>query len=101
MAWSREGRSSRARWLAGSLVAKTLVVFLPCSPFPPRWHSAAIRFRLIPPFSSNPRVASLFATTYITFLLSGIVFKVTFSWAGIKQVINKITNPAPFPLLKR
>jgi hypothetical protein len=41
------------------------------------------------------------ATSYITFLLSGIVFKVTFSWAGIIQVINKITNPALFPLLKR
>jgi hypothetical protein len=38
---------------------------------------------------------------YVTFLLSGIVFKVTFSWAGIIQVINKITNPALFPLLKR
>jgi hypothetical protein len=103
--WSSHGliarRTKLARALARSLVAKTLVVFLPCSPFPPRWHSAGIRFRLIPPFSSSPRVAPLFATTYITSLPSRIVFKVTFSRAGIIQVINKITNPALFPLLKR
>lgn len=92
-----------ARARAGSLARRQNPRRLPpvLSPFPPRWHSAGIRFRLIPPFSSNPRVASLFVTTYITFLLSGFVFKVTFSWAGIIQVINKITNPALFPLLKR
>ncbi len=100
MAWSREGRSSRARWLARS------------SPKPSSSSSRALpshqddiplvfdsawfrRFRLIR--VSRPYSPKL----YITFLLSGVVCKVTFSWAGIIQVINKITNPALFPLLKR
>lgn len=100
MAWSREGRSSRARWLARSSPkpSSSSSRALPShqDDIPLVFDSAWFRsFRLIR--VSRPYSPKL----YVTFLLSRIVFKVTFSWAGIIQVINKITNPALFPLLKR